>query len=321
VDARAAALPGRAYTAVAADADGGLVVAARAVDAASIVDRRGDPALRERVVATLRERPSSALVRQLARCARDYGCRAAANAFLRNADCAVPVAAPSNERPADGVAPHAMPDATPRESAALHATPSDIAEFGVDHLAGDGTMLAFGRACEGEPLLAARVIESAVAGVRARTSRGVVHVETNGSIPAAIRRLIDAGVDSLAFRIASARADTYEALCGPQDFRFTDVRAAFADAIAANVAVALVVLVMPGVTDRAAEVDALVALAGELPEGSQLLLRDLAADPERVRGILPPAAETVGIDAVLTRLRADAPHTLLATLARPLVRA
>jgi pyruvate-formate lyase-activating enzyme len=189
------------------------------------------------------------------------------------------------------------------------------------HLAVGGVLLAFGRACEGEPLLAARLIEAAVTSLRRRTSSGVVHVETNGSLPAAIRRLIDAGVDSIALRVASARAETHDTLTGPEGFRLTDVRASLADAVDAGIAVALVALVMPGVTDRERESDALLALAGALPPGSRVVLRDLAADPERVRALLPTTEEPHGVERMIERLRAEAPHATLSTHVRPLVRA
>ena len=319
---RTPSLAPRPYAAVAANELGELVVAAALIDAkASEFDHRGDPALRERIAGALRDRPSNALLRQLARCAREYGCRAAANAFLGRADCALPVAAPSNERPPDGVGPGATNDASPREPAAFHPTAHEVADVAAAHLAAGGVLLAFGRACEGEPLLAARLIEAAVTSLRRRTSSGVVHVETNGSLPAAIRRLIDAGVDSIALRVASARAETHDTLTGSEGFRLTDVRASLADAVDAGIAVALVALVMPGVTDRERESDALIALAGALPPSSRVVLRDLAADPDRVRALLPTTEEPHGVERMIERLRAEAPHATLSTHVRPLVRA
>src|SRR5207247_11399091 len=105
------------------------------------------------------------------------------------------------------------------------------AEAATPHLGSGGTIVAFGRACEGEPLLEARVVEAAITGMRERTGRGTVHLETNGSSPVALRRLCDAGLDSVAIRILSARAEMYESLHRPDGFRFADVRAAIANAI------------------------------------------------------------------------------------------
>jgi len=139
-------------------------------------------------------------------------------------------------------------------------------------------------------------------------------------VPAALRRLCDAGLDSVAVRIASARTETYEAIHRPEGFRFADVRASLAAAIAAKVSVALRILTLPGLTDRARELDALVGLAGELPAGSSLVLSDLAADPARALRIAAGSDAAVGMDRMLDRLRTDASHLRIVALPRPLVR-
>ena len=90
----------RGYAAVGADPNGQLVVSAIALDPdAGALDGRSDPDLASRITATQRAEPSSRALRQLARCAKEYRCRAAANAFLGRHDCALPVAAPANEKP------------------------------------------------------------------------------------------------------------------------------------------------------------------------------------------------------------------------------
>ena len=311
----------RAYAAVGADSSGQLVVSAVALDAeAGVIDGRSAPELAARITATQRDHPSSRLFRQLARCAKDYRCRAAANAFLGRHDCAVPVAAPRNERPPEVLVLHDDADASPTETAAFRPTPEEIADAASRHLEGGGTVVAFGRACEGEPLLAVRVVERAIAAIRERTLVGTIHLETNGSSPAALRRLCDAGLDSVAVRLVSARAETYEAIHRPEGFRFADVRASIAQAIAGKVSLALRVLTLPGLTDRARELEALVSLAGDLPAGGSLILCDLAADPQRALRIAPSAEIVVGVDRMLDRLRTDAAHLRIVALPRPLVR-
>jgi molybdenum cofactor biosynthesis enzyme MoaA len=181
-------------------------------------------------------------------------------------------------------------------------------------------VVAFGRACEGEPLLVVRVVEDAIVSIRARTRLGTIHLETNGSSPVALRRLCDAGLDSVAVRIVSARAETYEAIHRPDGFRFADVRASLGHAIAGKVSVALRVLALPGLTDRARELDALIGLTGDLPAGGSLILSDLSADPQRALRIAPSADVVSGMDRLLDRLRTDATHLRIVALPRPLVR-
>jgi len=320
-DLAAPPLKPRAYPAVGADADGELVVSAVALDPdAGAADGRAAPDLLARITATQRDHPSSRVLRQLARCAKDYRCRAAANAFLGRHDCALPVAAPSNERPPEVLVLSDDADASPTEPAAFRPAPEELAEAGARHLEGGGTVVAFGRACEGEPLLAVRLIEAAISAIRQRTRVGSIHLETNGSVPTALRRLCDAGLDSVAVRLASARAETYEVVHRPEGFRFADVRASIAVSIAAKVSVALRVLTLPGLTDRARELDALVGLAGDLPPESSLILCGLAADPQRALRIAEGADAPVGMERMLDRLRTDAAHLRIVALPRPLVR-
>jgi pyruvate-formate lyase-activating enzyme len=311
----------RAYAAVGADTSGQLVVSAIALDPdAGAFDGRSAPDLAARITATQRDQPSSRVLRQLARCAKDYRCRAAANTFLGRHDCALPIAAPQNERPLEVLVLHDDADASPTEPAAFHPSPDEVADAASRHLEGGGTVVAFGRACEGEPLLAVRVVEQAIVAIRQRTRLGTIHLETNGSSPVALRRLCEAGLDSVAVRLVSARAETYEAIHRPDGFRFADVRASLAHAIAGKVSVALRVLALPGLTDRARELDALVGLAGDLPAGGSLVLSDLAADPQRALRIAPSTEVAVGMERMLDRLRTDAAHLRIVALPRPLVR-
>lgn len=319
-DLGAGPLRPRAYAAIGADARGELVVSAITLDSqAGLLEGRSAPDLAPRITAIQRDQPSSRVLRQLARCAKDYRCRAAANAFLGRHDCALPIGAPRNEAPVELLVLHDDADASPTEPAAFRPTPEEIADTASRHLEGGGSVVAFGRACEGEPLLAVRLVERAIVAIRERTRLGTIHLETNGSSSVALRRLCDAGLDSVAVRLVSARAETYEAIHRPEGFRLGDVRASLASAVASKVAVAVRVLTLPGLTDRARELDALVGLAADLPAGASLVLSDLAADPQRALHIVPSTDPAVGMARALERLRTDAAHLRIVALPRPLV--
>lgn len=319
-----AELAPRPYAAVAADDGGALVVAAAQIDRDPTHDAeafaRADVAAR--VAEGLRAHPGDRLVRQLARCARDYGCRGAANAFFGRWECALPVAAPSNERPPASLAPHRDGEAEPTESAAFHPSTDEIARAAADHVAAGGTLLSFGRACEGEPLLAAREIEDAIVRIRARTAGGTIHLETNGSVSGALRRLVAAGLESVTFRLASAVAATYDTLHGPDGYRFADVRASIRVAAELRIAVHVLVLVHPGVFDRPDELAALTSVVGELPESGTLLLRDLHSDPHRALAAAGErSSEPIGVAHAIERLRHDLPHIRIGAFVRPLAKA
>jgi pyruvate-formate lyase-activating enzyme len=312
----------RAYTAVAADDGGDLVVAAVLIDRDPTRDGDAYPKaeIAAKVNDALRSRPADRLVRQLARCAREYGCRAAANAFYGRWECALPVAAPANEHPPAAIAPRLDGEAEPREVAAFHATAEEVASLAMQHIDAGGTLVSFGRACEGEPLLLARLVEDAIRLVRGATRSGTIHLETNGSVPAALRRLASTGLDAVTIRLASARAETYETLHRPEGYRFVDVRASLRVAAEQRLATSLVVPVLPGIFDRADEIAALVDLAGDLPEGSAILLRNLAADPLRALALMKSREATIGVARALERLREELPHLRVGSFVRPLAR-
>ncbi len=315
-------LPPRAYAAVAADDAGDLMVAAVLIDRDPTrdVDAYSKAEIAAKVNDALRSRPADRLVRQLARCAREYGCRAAANAFYGRWECALPIAAPANEHPPAVIAPRLDGEADPREPAAFHATAEEVAGLATQHIAAGGTLVSFGRACEGEPLLVARLVEDSIRLIRATTRSGTIHLETNGSVPAALRRLAATGLDAVTIRIASARADTYEALQRPEGYRFTDVRASLRIAAEQRLATSLLIPVHPGIFDRAEEIAALVGLAGELREGSAILLRDLAADPLRALALMKGREPSIGVARALERLREELPHLRVGSFVRPLAR-
>lgn len=312
----------RAYTAVAADDAGDLVVAAVLIDRDPTHDVDAYPKgeIAAKLNEALRSRPADRLMRQLARCAREYGCRAAANAFYGRWECALPIAAPVNEHPPASIAPRLDGEADPREPAAFHPTAEEVAGLAAQHVAAGGTLLSLGRACEGEPLMAARLVEDAIRLIRDATRSGTIHLETNGSAPAALRRLAITGLDAVTIRLVSARADTYETLHRPEGYRFADVRASLRVAAEQRLATSLLIPVLPGVFDRTGEIEALVEVAGELPEGSAVLLRDLAADPLRAVAAVRGRDTNVGVAHALERLRDELPHLRVGSFVRPLAR-
>ena len=312
----------RAYAAVAADDAGDLVVAAALLDRDPThqVDAYPRSEIASKVNEALRSRPADSLLRQLARCAREYGCRAAANAFYGRWECALPIAAPFNEHPLAAIAPRFDGEAEPREPAAFHAAVEEVASLATQHFAAGGTLVSFGHACEGEPLLVPRMVEDAIHLIRAATRSGTIHLETNGSAPTALRRLATNGLDSVTIRIMSARADTYDTLHRPDGYRFADVRASLRVAADQRLATSLLVPVLPGIFDGAEEIAALVSLAGELREGSAILLRDLAADPLRALAAVKGRDMRTGVAHALERLRHELPQLRVGSFVRPLAR-
>ncbi|TMD59266.1 MAG: radical SAM protein [Chloroflexi bacterium] len=300
--------------------DGDLRVAAIATDPAPEWDpkRFNTPDLRSRVNEALGDRPSNKMLRQLARCARDYGCYTAQNVFYGRWEAALPVSPACNARCVGCISLQEGETAAPQERFKMTPTADEIAEIAVAHLERpDSYMVSFGQGCEGEPLLAARTIAEAIAKIRTRTARGIVHLNTNASLPTQLRRLIDAGLQSIRVSTISALPATYAAYYRPSGYGWSDVRASLHLAAERGLLINFNLLVLPGLTDRPEEVEAFVGLLRDLPSGV-VQLRNLNADPKRALSVFEPPAALVGIPAMLERYHAEAPHFALRSFTRPL---
>ncbi len=275
------------------------------------------PELRGLVSDALRRHPSNRLLRQLSRCAREYGCFTAQNVFYGRWEAALPVSPACNAHCVGCISLQEGMTSAPQERLPLSPTADEIAEVALEHLARpDATLVSFGQGCEGEPLLAARTIADAIGRIREQTSRGVIHLNTNASLPAQLRRLIDAGLQSIRVSTISAIARTYEMYYRPDHYRWSDVRASLHLAAERGLAVNINLLVLPGLTDRPEEVAAFTALLSELP-GGVVQLRNLNADPKRALAVFDPAKELLGIADATARYRTEAPHFALRSFTRP----
>src|SRR5437762_4565822 len=249
--ADAAPLEPLAYAAVAADPHGELVVAAVALAPVSRLDG-SDPsaAINHR----LRAEPSNRLLRQLARCAKEYGCAAARNAFVGRSECALPLRAPGSDGAAPTVALRRRDERAPLDPIALRVTADDAAAVAIAHLSAGGTSVSFGHACEGEPLERIRDVADVAAKVRGAVSSGEIVLRTSGSSAAALGRAADAGIDRVVILLASAHGPTSARIHRPAGHRWPDVRAALREAPAPPPATPNAPLHLPGPPHRNAEV-------------------------------------------------------------------
>lgn len=157
-----------------------------------------------------------------------------------------------------------------------------------------------------------RALEEAVATVRRERPDADLTLRSNASVATALFRACAAGLSALSVRLASAQPDTYEWFHGPMGYRWADVVASLRVASEAGVHVTIEALVLPGLFDRPAETDALIALAGSLPKGSAVLLADLPADPGRASGPRRPRQRADGVAAAVARMAAELPAVRIA---------
>jgi wyosine [tRNA(Phe)-imidazoG37] synthetase (radical SAM superfamily) len=272
------------------------------------------PDLARRIEARLAADAANRILRQLRRCALEYHCYTAQNTFYRRWEAALPVSPACDHRCLGCISGETGADrecepATPQARITSRPELDECLRVAVPHLegAGEGAIVSFGQGCEGEPTLEADLMADVCRAVRARTARGTLHVNSNGGRPAVFVALREAGLDSCRISLISARAETFEAYHRPTGHAFDDVARAIAEAKAAGLFVSLNLLVLPGLTDRPAEVAALVELVARArPDCVQS--RSLSADPERLLAALPgDGAAPMGVEAMLRALADAAP--------------
>jgi len=316
-------LPQWAYTAAAFSPAGPVAWALH-------TDRRGhwDPARHSTadlpgLVEERLSRADNPVYRQLARCALQWSCFTAQNTFYGRDEGAIPASAACNAR-CVGCLSETAEGMPPSSHDRILRAPSaeEMAEVGAAHLetAAGRAMVSFGQGCEGEPMLRWKEIARAIRLMRRRTRRGSINVNTNGSMPAALAALAEAGLDAVRISLNAASPDLYSAYYRPVNYGLDDVVASMHTARQKGLYLALNLLVFPGVTDREEEVERLSALVRRV-KADQVQARSLAMDPDvywdiaRDRGGRGPA---LGVPALLRAMRQARPGLVIGNFARGL---
>ncbi|MDQ6779998.1 MAG: radical SAM protein [Candidatus Eremiobacteraeota bacterium] len=313
-------LPLYGYTAV-AWSRGGLAVAAVRTDALETWSAQAHAP--QRVARAIVERdaefPGNGMLAQLRRCATEYGCYTAQNAFLRSGEAALPVSPACNASCIGCISAQEMDAGIRSAQERIRRLPevAEISDVATAHLEADPAhIVSFGQGCEGEPLLAAPLVEQAITAIRRRTRAGTIHCNTNASRPQALARLCAAGLQSIRVSLNSTRANIYAAYYRPRGYDFSAVRRSLDVAAAAGVTISLNLLTHPGVTDDPAEMEALSRLLRAYPI-AMLQTRTLNVDPQvYFAAVGRPATQPFGMRAWLTWLCAQFPRLAVGNFTR-----
>lgn len=275
--------------------------------------------LRRAVAMRLLQFPGSPQLRQLERCALEYGCYTAQNTFLRQGEAAITVSPACNAR-CIGCISEQEPEAgiaSAQERVRETAAADDIARLAVAHLeSATHPIVSFGQGCEGEPLLAAPRIAAAIRKIRKTTQRGTLHINTNASRPAALAQLLEAGLQSVRVSLNSARPATYAAYYRPRGYGFDDVVQSLEVARRAGASVSLNLLTHPGVTDDPDEMQAFGALLRDHPV-DMVQSRTLNVDPSvYFEAVGRPKEKPVGMRAWFAWLRSEFPRVRVGNFTR-----
>ena len=309
----AAPLPLYGYTAVVSHR-GQLCVAAVYTDE----NEKWDPAnyngkeLKKLVRRTMKELPHNRIVEQVGNCSLNYHCLTAQNLFYRRWECGVPTSPVCNANCLGCISLQSSECCpSPQERITFSPTPEEIAEVGIYHLsiAPDG-IISFGQGCEGDPSLAADRIAEGIRRIRTVTQRGQINMNSNAGFPAGMRKIVDAGLDSLRVSIISARDESYDAYYRAS-YPLDNVKESLRYALDHGVYVSLNLLHFPGFTDRVEELAAWQEFFRVLPV-QMIQMRNLNIDPTIFLQTMPQAeGAPVGTRAFMEALHAEFPQLVI----------
>jgi pyruvate-formate lyase-activating enzyme len=249
--------------------------------------------------------PANRVLRQLAVCSLEYGCFTAQNVFLERGEAALPVSPKCNARCIGCIseldAGAGIP--SPQARIAYEASAGELARVAIHHLerVQDG-IVSFGQGCEGEPLLRSVAIAQAIERIRAARSNGTINLNTNGSMPRALQRCIDAGLQAVRISLNSFRPRVYAAYYRPSGYGLEDVLESIRLAVARGLRVSLNLLTHPGVTDDQAELCAMTDFLRETPV-TMVQTRTLNIDPQWYFAAVGRPANPLGMRGAIEIMR------------------
>ncbi len=256
--------------------------------------------------------PDNRLRAHLEKCALTYGCPAGKNFFLGRYEAPLPTSQSCNAK-CLGCISLQKNDLIPASQNRIDFTPTpeEIAQVALAHIQDvKQSVVSFGQGCEGDPLMAADTIEPAIRKIRAATDRGTINMNTNGSRPATLEELFDAGLDSIRISLNSVRRECYDAYFRPAGYRFSDVLASISLALERKKFVSINYLNCPGFTDTPAEHEALMAFLSDF-EISMIQWRNLNYDPLRYWQAMGEQTDPpLGMHRCLTRVKKAFPQLI-----------
>jgi hypothetical protein len=261
----------------------------------------------------LKAYPNNRLVSHLANnCALTYHCPAARNFFIGRWECPVPSSPACNANCVGCISfqPEEESIVSTQDRLTFKPTAEEIVEFTVPHLeTADFPIVSFGQGCEGEPLLMWETIREAIIEIRKHTPKGSININTNGSKPAAVKILCEAGLNSIRVSTNSARREIYTPYYRPNNYEFEDIIESLKVVRSFGGWTSINYFVFPGMTDTVAEYEALRKLI--IDTGLCMIQwRNFNIDPDWYLGKIgvADAGEIIGVKQMMEALREEFPN-------------
>lgn len=260
----------------------------------------------------LQQYPSNRLVKHLMQtCCMTYHCPAARNFSMHRWECPVPASPACNANCFGCVSfqPKEEEITSPQDRLTFKPTVEEIVEYTVPHLMNAPfPIISFGQGCEGEPLLMWETIEKSIIEIRKHTNRGSININTNGSKPNAVKKLFDAGLNSIRVSINSARKEIYTRYYRPNNYTFEEVVQSLKVANESGGWSSINYFVFPGMTDSAEEYEALRKLIKET-NLKMIQWRNFNIDPDWYLGLISATEtqEIIGVKQMMQLIQEEFP--------------
>lgn len=261
----------------------------------------------------LQNYPQNRLVKHLAEnCVLTYHCPAARNYFLGKWECPIPSSPACNANCIGCISfqPEEETIFSSQDRLSFKPTPEEIVEFTVPHLeTAPFPIVSFGQGCEGEPLLMGDVIEKAIAEIRKHTTKGSININTNGSRPDVVERLMKAGLDSIRVSLNSVRKEVYSKYYLPNNYQFEDLIESLRIVRKYNGWSSINYFTFPGMTDSVDEYEALRSFIKET-EINMIQWRNFNIDPDWYLGKIgmTDTGECLGIKQMMKLIHEEFPN-------------
>jgi hypothetical protein len=257
--------------------------------------------------------PRNRLVAHLANnCALTYHCPAARNYFIGRWECPIPTSPACNANCVGCISfqPEEETIFSTQDRLTFKPTAEEIVEYTVPHLESAAyPIISFGQGCEGEPLLMWKTIRESIIEIRKHTQKGSININTNGSDPAAVRALCEAGLNSIRVSTNSARPELYLPYYRPNNYHFDDIVESLKVVREFGGWSSINYFVFPGLTDSVEEYEALrqLILATDL---NMIQWRNFNIDPDWYLGKVGvhQTGDILGIKQVMHLLQEEFPQ-------------
>jgi pyruvate-formate lyase-activating enzyme len=271
-----------------------------------------DKVIESGAVHLLKAYPENRLVKHLMEnCCQTYNCPAARNFAMGRWECPVPVSPACNANCLGCISfqPPEESIVSPQDRLTFKPTAEEIVEFTVPHLeTAPFPIISFGQGCEGEPLLMWETIREAIIEIRKHTQKGSININTNGSMPNAVKALCEVGLNSIRVSTNSVRTEIYTPYYRPNNYSFEDIIESLKVVNSFGGWTSINYFVFPGVTDTVAEYEALRKMIKET--GLKMIQwRNFNIDPDWYLGKLGIAEtdELLGIKQVMDLIKEEFP--------------